>query len=139
MSYISRKKRFVAEGELRCMELADYLEKMDAPKRVWISEDASGVVQRTSYHSPTGQLVGLVLPVDPQTGMPIPFSFIPHTADDIAEQMKGSKASMIYIIMAQSIKEGVPPFVLQMFGTDNSFTTEVMLKRWHHTKTELAK
>lgn len=139
MSYINRKKKFVVEGELRCTELVEYLEKMNAPKRVWISEDAFGVVQRISYHSPTGQLVGLVLPVDPMTGMPIPSSFIPHTADDIAEQMKGPKASMVYIIMAQPIKEGVPPFVLQVFGSDNCFTTEIMLKRWNHTKDELAK
>lgn len=84
MGYVNRNKAHIMEGELRCIELATYLKNMGAPMVVWISEDASGIVPKVSYHSPSSQLVGLVLPTNPTTGMPISGSFIPRTATEVA-------------------------------------------------------
>lgn len=137
MNYINRDKKPLIEGELRCKLLAEYLEKLKAPKIVWISEDASGINPGVSYHSPTGQLVGLVLPIDETTGMPIQCSFVPSTATDIVKQMSKPKATLVYIVMAQPIMEGVPPFLLQMFGSDNTFNTQNVHKRWKHIRSEL--
>lgn len=139
VSYINRDKKPMIEGELRCEELASYLEKLHTPKIVWISEDASGIVPGVSYHSPSRQLVGLVLPLDTTTGMPIQRSFIPSTATDIAQQMSKPKATSVYLVMAQPIMENIPPFVLQLFGTDNTFTSQNVQNRWNHIQSELAK
>lgn len=139
MSYITRDKKPMIEGELRCGELASYLEKLHTSKTVWLSEDASGIVPGVSYHSPSRQLVGLVLPLDTTTGMPIQHSFIPSTATDIAQQMSKPKATSVYLVMAQPIMENVPPFILQLFGTDNTFTSQNVQNRWNHIQSELAK
>lgn len=127
----------MVEGELRCEQLAYYLEKLNAPKIVWISEDASGIVPGVSYHSPSRQLVGLTLPLDAATGMPIHHSFVPSTATEIAKQMSMPKSTLVYIIMAQPIMEGCPPFILQLFGTNNTFTSQDVQNRWNHMRSEL--
>lgn len=127
------------EGDLRVSSLNEYLEKLKAPKVVWISEDASAIIPGISYHSPTGQLVGLALPLDEKTGMPIQRSFVPLSATDIAKQMAKPKATSVYIVMAQPIMEGVPPFILQLFGTDNTFNTQNVQRRWNHIRSELKK
>lgn len=139
VSYINRDKKPITEGQLRCQELAIYLEKLNAPKVIWISEDASGIIPGVSYHSPSRQLVGLTLPLERTTGMPIQNSFMPSTAIDIAKQMSMPKATLVYLVMAQSITEGIPPFILQLFGTDNKFSTQDVHNRWSHTRSELAK
>lgn len=138
MSYINRYKEPLFEGELRCAALAKYMERLNVPKIVWLSEDGSGIVPRISYHSPSNQLVGLVLPFD-ATGMPITNSFVVRTAVDITQQMEKPKSTHVYIVVAQPIVVGVPPFILQFFGTDNTFTTQNLLDRWTHTREELAK
>lgn len=139
MHYISKRKTNVVEGELRCRELSDYLDKTNSPKIVWLAEDASGMVSKVCYDSSSHQLVGLVLPLNESTRMPIPYTFVPKSANDIVEQMNQKKSNLLYLIMAQPIKEGTPPFILQMYGTNNSFTSEDMFIRWSHTKAELAK
>lgn len=47
--------------------------------------------------------------------------------------MKHNKSTLVYIIMAVPLKEGVAPFILQLFGTDNKFKTIDVIKRWNHT------
>lgn len=83
VSHINKSKVKVVEGELRCDHLAKYINNVGAPKRVWISEDGSGIVTKISYDSTTNQLVGLVLPLDNNTRMPIPFSFQPKSLEDL--------------------------------------------------------
>lgn len=139
VSIISNNKQNVIEGQLRCKQLAEYLDKLNVPKNVWLSEDGSGIISRTCYDSSTNQIVGLVLPINEKNGMPIPFTFTPNSVEDIENYLKKPKATLVYVIMAQPTRENVPPFVLQVFGTDNTFTTEEVAKRWEHTKMELKK
>lgn len=49
------------------------------------------------------------------------------------------KSSVVYVVMAQPIDENIPPFVLQMFGSDNRFETTQVLKRWNHIRMQLEK
>lgn len=138
VNYITQRKNTVIEGELRCKELAEYLRELKAPKQIWISEDASGIVSQVSYDSTTNQLVGLVLPTN-HTGMPIPYSFTPQSINDIELQIEENpKSKLVYLILAQPLMENVPPFILQVFGTDNCFKTEDVLLRWKQTKDQLA-
>lgn len=138
MDYINKNKRRIVEGKLRCEELAAYLNKIKAPKTVWLSEDASGIMPKICYDSTTNQMVGLVLPLDEQS-MPILYSYKPKSIQDIELFSKAQKSTQIYIVMAQPIKPNTPPFILQMFGVDMTFTALNVAQRWEYTKRELQK
>lgn len=112
---------------------------MGAPKTVWLSEDGTGIVSRIQYDPHTNQLVGLLLPINSTTGMPIPYTFRANTYEDIEKFMKFEVSKTVYIVMAQPLKEGVPAFILQIFGTTNCFTAENVTNRQEFTKSGLAK
>lgn len=127
----------IIEGELRCQKLVKYLKKTNSPKSVFLSEDGSGIVKKIVYDSRSNQLVGLVLPLNESNGMPKLFSFEAKSAADIEEYIKLPKSYLVYMICAQPLKRNVPPFILQIYGTDNKFDTDSVLKRWRHTISEL--
>lgn len=137
MGYISEYKTKIVEGELRCKELVNYLGTLNAKKYVWLSEDASGVVTKVEFDSKTNQMVGLVLPFNSSTGMPIPFSFLARSTDEIQTNMKKNNSSLVYIVMAQPLMKNTPPFILQLFGMNNRFNSHDVMKRWKHTVQEL--
>lgn len=139
MHYINKTKKRIVEGDLRCAELADYLDKVGSPRAVWLSEDGSGIVSKVAYDSSSNQLVGLVLPFHSETGIPIPFSFKPKSVDDMEQFLENPRSTHLYIVMAQPIKPNTPPFILQMYGTNNKFTANNVVSRWNHTERELEK
>lgn len=139
MHYVNKYKKVIAEGELRCPELSKYLDEMDRPRHVFLAEDGSGIVTKVSYDPTSNQMVGLVLPMDTQTGIPIKFTYKPKSINDIEEFLKKPKSSHIYIVMAQPIKPNTPPFILQLFGTDNKFSALNVTQRWEYTINELKK
>lgn len=89
------------EGELRSKQLAEYLEEIKSPKYVFLSEDASGIVQKVMYDCYSNQLVGLVLPFNSVNGMPKMFSFEAKTAEDIENYLKLPQSTLVYIVAAQ--------------------------------------
>lgn len=139
VNHIHKDKELIIEGELRCKKLVDYLNKTESPKSIFISEDGSGIVKNIVYDRRSNQLVGLVLPFNEKTGMPIRFSFQAKTAADIKNYVKLSQSHLVYIICAQPLKRNVPPFILQIYGTDNKFKADDVLKRWDYTVSELKK
>lgn len=112
---------------------------MNLEKVVWLCEDATGINVKVEYDSTTNQLIGLVLPTDDKTGMPVSFTFQAKSVERIQSYVKAPKSSLVYVVLAQPIMPRVPPFILQIFGTDNKFTSEQVLKRWDHTVQELTK
>lgn len=139
MKYINEKKQKLIEGELRSSELAEYLKKINT-KNIFLSEDASGMVSKVEYDPKTNQLVGFVLPIDSVSGMPIPFSFKASSASEIQKFMElKEKSTLVYVVIAQPLIDHAPPFVLQIFGTDNKFTANDVEKRWKYTIPELKK
>lgn len=137
MSYIQQRKQQINEGELRCSQLAEYLNQINAPKKVWLSEDASGIIAQVTPSK--NQLIGLVLPND-KNGMPVQFNFTPNTISEINDQMKqNNRSTLVYLILAQPMKENTSPFILQIFGTDNKFKSMDVIKRWQHTCDQLAR
>lgn len=60
-------------------------------------------------------------------------------ADLIQNHMKKVKSTTAYAILAQPLDEMLPPFVLQLFGTNNTFQAKDVLNRWETTERELAK
>lgn len=127
------------EGELRCKQLNTYLEHLKLKKYVWLSEDATGIILKIEYDPSTNQVVGLVLPINPKTGIPISFSFMAESAADIQKFVKMRASKHLYLVLAQPLIAKVPPFVLQIFGTDNTFTSVDVQRRWKHTIAELSK
>lgn len=105
---------------------------MKLDKYVWISEDGTGIVKKIEYDPSSNQIVGLVLPTNSTTGMPIAFSFLARSASEIEKHVQNTLSSTVYVVLAQPIKENIPPFVLQIFGTDNKFTGKDVHHRWSH-------
>lgn len=122
---------------MRCAELNTYLDVLKLTKCVWLSEDASGIVPKIEFDSKSNQMIGLVLPTDPNTGMPTAFTYLARNVDEIQANMQRKMSTLVYIVLAQPLKKNVPPFLLQIFGTDNSFTSHDVLLRWKHTINEL--
>lgn len=139
VSYINQKKVKVNEGELRCKGLVTYLERINAPKFVWLSEDGSGIVAKAVYDVASNLLIGLSLPINQQTGMPQTSTFNARSLEEIEKHMSQSKSTHVYIVMAQPVIAHASPFILQIYGTNNKFKTVDVLNRWTYTKSELEK
>lgn len=137
MNYINESKSPITEGQLRIKELSHYLDSLNLEKNVWLSEDATGIVTKVEFDAKSNQMIGLVLPVNATTGMPIPFAYMASNEKEIRKNMqKYNQSTHVYVVMAQPLKN-VPPFMLQLFGTDNKFQTQDVLLRWKHTRSEL--
>lgn len=139
VKHINSTKKVIVEGELRCKELSSYLDNVNSPRAVWLSEDGSGIVPKVSYDSTTNQLVGLVLPFNSETGIPVPFTYKPKSVRDMEKFLNNPKSTHLYLIMAQPVNPNTPPYILQMFGTDNRFNSISVVCRWDHTIAELKK
>lgn len=124
---------------MRCKELSEYLENLKASKRVWISEDATAITAKVSYDPFTNQLIGITLPISTKDGCPIPLSYKAENEEKIREHLKLSRSKSVYVVIAQALNEEIPPFVLQIFGTNSEFKSTDVIKRWQTTKAELNK
>lgn len=125
------------EGELRSKDLANYLLQHDAGNDIWLCEDGSGLIPKILYDPSLDQLIGMTLPIDEHTGCPKRFEFTTRDEEEIKKFCRMNKSTLVYIILAIPLKEGVPPFLLQIFGTDNRFTGQNVVKRWNFTINEL--
>lgn len=113
--------------------------KKQCPLVVWLSEDSTKITPRIEYENATNQLVGFVLPFN-ENGMPKSASFVGRTAKEFEYHFQNqSEAGTIHVVMAQPVMQGMPPFCLKLFGSDNKFTAKDVLKRWKYTKIELKK
>lgn len=137
MRCINDTKRCILEGNLRCEELHNYLLERNGGKDIWLCEDGSGIISKIQYDQMMDQLVGMVLPIDAHTGCPKRYEFTARDEEEIKKFMQHSKSTLVYIVMAIPLKEGVAPFILQMFGTDNRFKAIDVIKRWNFTIQEL--
>lgn len=96
-------------------------------------------MKKVVYDSHSNQLIGLVLPMNEKNGMPQIRTFIAESAEKMKEYLERPQSSLVYIVAAQPLKEKTPPFILQIFGTDNKFDKNAVSKRWEHTIDELKK
>lgn len=47
------------------------------------------------------------------------------------------KSRLVNIVMAQPLDEKIPPFILQIYGTNNKITGKNVVDRWKIMKSEL--
>lgn len=139
VSYISKGKDRIIEGNLRVKELSNYLERLKLPKKVWICEDASGINAKVEYDPTSEQLVGNVLPLNSRTGIPESSIFLTRSAEEIRQNAQAPLSTLVYMVLALPLMPNVPPFVLQIYGTDNKFTSNDIKHRWDYTVRELHK
>lgn len=136
---INEHKSPIIEGEIRSQQLSNYLDHHKTTRYVWLSEDATAIISKVIYDPATNQLVGLVLPTNKVTGCPTSFSYLAQNAEMIKKHLEERRSTVVYLVMAQPLDERVPPYVVQLFGSDNRFDTEDVVKRWKFTVDELAK
>lgn len=137
--YIRHTNCGIIEGILRCEELRVYLQERNLPFEISLSEDATRIEGKVQYDSKTNQLVGFVLPIDPQTGMPIPYSYQARNDSEILQHFAHEEpAHFVNVIMAQPLKK-VAPFCLLIFGTNSKYTAEDVSKRWSYIVDQLVK
>ncbi|KAK3908792.1 Cell adhesion molecule 2 [Frankliniella fusca] len=100
------------EGEFRIQELKEFLIKRNLPLEVFISEDATKITGRITYHPGTNQLVGFVLPRD-ENGLTIVGSFPATSARVMCKYFKEEITSnFAYVLMAQPLGTQAAPFCL---------------------------
>lgn len=127
----------LVEGTCRVAELKTFLQARNLTPFVWLSEDATRITGRIQYDPNTNQLIGFVLPLD-DNGMPVAFSFIATSAKVIQEHFtNNTAASSLYTIMAQPLQNDAPCFCLCIFGTDNKFRADHVMKRWDYMTSKL--
>jgi hypothetical protein len=126
----------ITEGVLQDEGLLTFLNDNEYPKKVWISEDGSKIIEKIQFDSRTNSLVGVVLPFD-KNGMPILERNKATSAASIQLLMTKEKSSILYIMMAKPVIQNSKPFLLCFFGTSNKFKTEDVLQRWKHVEQTL--
>lgn len=120
----------ISEGSLRTAELKQFLQSRGLPLEVWLSEDGTRITGKVQYDPATNEMVGIVLPLDPKTGLPRQSMYAVNTAHDIAQHFASGKiANYAYVIMARPVAANASAFCLCMFGTDNRFKAEDVLHR----------
>lgn len=67
------------------------------------------------------------------------FSFEATNAEAMKHHVKGLKSRFVNTMIAQVLDEKIPPFILQIYGTNSKFTACDTVQRWNYTKTELLK
>lgn len=136
---IDYNKSPIIEGQIRAKDLSDYLDRMKTTKYAWMSENATAIIPKVTYDPSTNQLVGLILPTDKATGLPKSQSYTASDAGTIKNYLAQNRSNVVYLVMAQPLDESIPPYVVQMFGSNNQFDTADVVKRWNFTKAELKK
>lgn len=146
--FIDQTQAVIREGVLRADELLAYLNAHDLPLAVGLSEDATRISNRIQYDSKSNMLVGFVLETRNDNGMFVTDQFEARSAKDIEDSFfeivdnrvyHRASASLVTVVMAQPLSKTVPPFCLLLFGTDNTFTSENVSKRWTFCIDELKK
>lgn len=132
-NHISEKYSPVVEGEVRAEGLKEHLTKRNLPLCVWLSEDATSLSGRVEYDPVSNKLVGLILPLDPNSSMPITDSFMATSARAMENHMNNNKkASLLYTYMAQPLQDDAPPYCVCLFGTNGCMNYKQVMNRWKY-------
>ena len=128
----------LTEGEFRFDKLLAHLDAHKCPRLISISEDATRIICHIDYDENSNKLVGFVLPLQLDSKfLPITDSFLATSFEKIEHFfINESRATFAYAYMAQAMSPSVPPFCLNIIGTNNQFNATSVLSRWQHIITE---
>ena len=130
----------IKDGEFRFDGLLKHLKRYGCPNIVSIGEDATRLISRVDYDNNNDELVGFVLPVNSQSGLPILDSFKATSFDAIEHHFTvGSIANYAFVYVAQPLSKSAPSFIIACLSTDNRFKAEHVTKRWRYIHSECMK
>ncbi|KAK4887372.1 hypothetical protein RN001_003643 [Aquatica leii] len=119
------------EGELQFVKLKECLNRRNYPLRVFVSEDQTAIVKRPRYDPKSNQLVGFLNETSTVTGFPLRNMNKINSLIDINNIVKnGILSHNAYVFMVQPLVDGSPAFCLSIFGSDNRFSSDDVLRRW---------
>ena len=97
------------KGSVNVQGLLDYLNLNNLPKIVSLSEDATAIVGKREYNSTSNSKYGFSLPLQ-SNGLPNwKDSVIDNTLDAVRMFSTYKRATVIIVIMAQPLGDGIPP------------------------------
>lgn len=136
--YIRKLNTNIVEGALRTNELLKYLEDRGLPLIIALSEDATRLTGTVQYDVRTNQIMGFSLPIDPVSGMPIPYTFQARNSDEIIGHFGGENmvGNFVNVVMAQPLAD-VPPFCLLLYSTNSKYSSLDVSNRWKYIEKEL--
>lgn len=116
----------IIEGEVRVEDLNKFVNQNGFCKVLAISEDATAIKPDISYDAATDSILGLVKPIDRNTGLPFsPNIFEASTIGKVQNYADNHQlAKYVNIIMARPLAIGAPSFPLSVYATNCSFTGE---------------
>lgn len=138
--YMRKQSNNIVEGCIRTNELVNYLKARDLPPFVALSEDATRITGTVQYDAKTNLLVGFVLPINQENGIPIQFAYQARSADEILKHFVSEHpvAHYVNVVMVQPLAR-VAPFCLLLYGSDNKNSAENVADRWEFIVEELRK
>lgn len=106
--YLKSNGPNISEGELRSLQLKSYLDQFEI-NYIWLSEDATRIINRVQYNSVDNELIGFVLPLNADNGLPIKSVYKARSAQEIEEHFKmdppvSSQVRYVFIIYIFAIK-----------------------------------
>lgn len=128
-------KIFLGIATLR--NLKEFIVCNDLPPIVVLSEDATAIIRNREYHTGTNCIVGTSFPLD-ERGLPNSQNHQANFLHDIIFQFENyDKATVVFVVMAQLLAEGMPAFRICVFGSNNKFTSSDVEKRSMHLEEAL--
>lgn len=107
-NHVAKTGEKAEEGVLDYDGLCTFLEEINLPKFVWISEDGTRVTRKIEYDSKSNKLVGFTLPL--VDGLPQTDAFLATSAKAIQGYfLASSKSNYTYLVMAQPLSKSAPP------------------------------
>lgn len=120
----------ITEGEIRTLELCEFIRRHNFPKFVWIGEDATKITAKMEYNHQDDEVVGLAKPLHPLTGFPLQKMFPAKSLGTMKQfSDKYPVANYVNAILAKPLVENAPSFTLALFGTNNDFSAKDVTKR----------
>lgn len=126
------------EGVIRGEQLLNFLKSHKYPLQGFVSEDQTKVTSQLKYCSASNRIVGLIGPLDGDTGLPNCNIFEFQSMDKAYQLVQShKKAEYVNILMFQTLTSGAMSFCLTIYGSDNSFNFSHAINRWKTTRNAL--
>lgn len=132
--YIRQSSCHITEGVFRSHELLQYLNDRNLPLLICLSQDETRLVGEVQYDARTNQIIGFTLPLNENNRLPTPLAYPARNAAEIMKHfsVENHVSSFMNVTMAQPLSIKTPPFCLLAFGSNSTYTTYDVLKRWDY-------
>ncbi|KAK4012282.1 hypothetical protein OUZ56_021383 [Daphnia magna] len=128
----------VPEGVINVKYLKDFLIQNNLPFIVSLSEDCSAIVAKREYDTASNSVMGVSLPMEANGLRNQKLAVVTDVKSIVDVFERFPRATLMLVVMAQPLVDGIPPIRILSFCTDNKFTAEDVTARMHTIITALA-